>query len=411
DLPTGEYWLVVTLDGERSEYGRAGLVIHAETVNIAGTLVRRDLVLSPPNPSDYVKVFVSGPKGQQVTDVEFWSAVSLGEDYLLDSSRKAQAFEWGDGSFLVPKPTLMDRPWMTGPNEGTRFLIGVSSTHYGVKEVEYEDRPRAEVRVQFSEPSWLEVRVLGWATHRYRHMIELHPRSDRSPIALVRRPKYPVIGETWTFGPLQHYDVQFDLVVKNGELGSIVIGSQTFALTPGVNTGEITIPALYSLTIVKDGADSGVLAVLFDHALDNLGFSCKSWFNDNGEATFAPLPALEYQVGIAGPGDDGVMLVRLDTDLRINFQKTVFNAYKVVRVYEDGLFAQYGGQTGDLIVGLNGADFENREHMQEMWGKYCTKVNTLELKVDRAGAVFSIEVHVAEGHSVGLGVEVLESVR
>ena len=86
---------------------------------------------------------------------------------------------------------------------------------------------------------------------------------------------------------------------------------------------------------------------------------------ESGELVFEHLPAGDYKISVMGRGS-GEMTVSVPNQSRIEFAPVEPDAMVVTVDDPNGELAKAGFQSGDLIIGLEGAEFENMVQMQTL---------------------------------------------
>jgi len=146
DLEPGTWLVGLLMDVTR-------VVVH-KTVEVGDGLATADLVVTPPDPSEYVDLTVLGPGGEPLERVEFRSR------YVVETGRSSgptRAQKVGPGRWRVWHHAKPD-----GYAEGGRYGIRASTRELGEKWVWYSKEPALRLTIRFDRPALLTATVQGY---------------------------------------------------------------------------------------------------------------------------------------------------------------------------------------------------------------------------------------------------------
>ena len=361
DLAPGTYGLYVAFSDE-------GPVVAADAVEVVDRMVVHNVKVPPLDPSEYVVVWVYGPDGTLLRDVSIASGRRSGSS---SSSGGSPVLKRKDGAFLV---LHYRRSESSGDEDGddVRYSVCVRSSVYGAKNVEYRRGKNSELTVRFVEPATLDVTVTGYAGSNLEGwlFVDVLEKSDDSSVARMRAIRDPRAGGLdaegrQTFGPLEpgSYDVSLRVKSDDAFSDSRRVASVPVTLQAGKNAVQVAVPELHTLTVVFDDPPaSGRVNLLAVGERRSAGLlRLPRRIDKDGKVEFTFLTAGEYRVTVQGGGADGMgeMRVSVPADREVRFAPKPLNALAITVTDAAGRFAEAGFQTGDLLIGLQGAEFTN----------------------------------------------------
>ena len=156
--------------------------------------------------------------------------------------------------------------------------------------------------------------------------------------------------------------------------------------TAGQNTASVAIPSVSDLVVAAgDRKGSLMLQSLATH---------ENFFEQldaNGGVTYEALAAGDYTLQTFGVGPFEMMRVRVPHGGVLRFEPMVVNAALVSIADRAGTLAKAGFEDGDLIVGIDGAEFTSSQQLQGILMQALAKA-TLAFDVERGGRRLKIEV-------------------
>jgi len=347
DLPAGS-WLVGVLVRDR-------VVVH-DTVEVGAGMAVLDLTVPPPDPSEYVEVTVLGPDGRPVANASF------GTDYEVDGSHS------GGGSRVQEIEPGRWRVWHhrkpENYDEGGTWGITARTKEYGSKTIRYDRKSTRSLTFRFEAPAVLTVTVEGYVGSGFEGRLRLD----------LRKPKE---GGGWSgaggggaisaqgvkkFGPVPPGDYSLAVrVVREGRRG---VTAETIPLTlkSGGNAETVRIPKLHTLTVITEDLPEDTRLTIRARRGGRFDFDGKR--PENGRVVFEDLPAGEYVVQTHE--DIQMMFVRVPGRSVVRFEPVTLNALEVSVRDPDGGLAKAGLREGDLVIGVNGEEFEDMIHMQSL---------------------------------------------
>jgi hypothetical protein len=363
------------------------------TVEVTDSRAVQDLTVPFPATSEYLIVRAFGPKGDILRDLEIDTGIRSGGS---SSSGGGTAVKREDGSYLVMHHSVEN--WRHG-DEKSRHVITAKSQKYGEKEVEYKRGEVSELKIQFREPAKLTVTITGYVGSEFegKLRLRLEPRkvskSDSQRYHGYYRDenekKIDSLGNI-TLGPVEMGAFDLVMYVKKKRWESKPVRRIPVDLTAGKNELSVSIPALYSLTVVVDKAGPGT-SIQLSRAGDSRGFGEHKETDKEGKATFVNLAAGDYSIQVWGAGVEGTMTVSVPAQSVVNFVPKPINALKVTVRDPGGYLAKIGFQSGDLVIGIDGMEFKNVQHLQALAFGSMSK-EAVKMDVRRGGAKLSLTV-------------------
>lgn len=162
-----------------------------------------------------------------------------------------------------------------------------------------------------------------------------------------------------TFAELPPGSCRIAVIELDSELVSIPLD-----LVAGPNDFTVSVPELNTLTVIVPEGSPGD-AILIPYGTNRL--SRLRSLDDRLEATFEWLPAGEYIVSHEGL-NPSVMLVHVSSTATVTYHADPFNSLQVVITSRDGALAGLGLLDEDLVVAINGRDFEDLMEMGQAYG-------------------------------------------
>jgi hypothetical protein len=393
DLEAGTYLVGVT--------GQSHRILAHTFVEVTDVMAEVSLVVPEFKPEDYVVVRVFGPDGTSLKDVTFQGGM---RSAYGNWSSGAMAIPQKDGSFRVLHPQEPRHGGVTGgegADEKAKCFLTVQSEKHGKREVEYDPATTRDLTVKFQSPAHLEVTIPGYKGSEYVGKLALllpkrgEKGSGHRAYSHMGSEEKGLSSEgVQSFGPVEpgEYDVVLYLRTSDSWSQQIPIRRSPVSLTAGKNAATVKIPPLYSLTVTFEKAGKND-RIYFSPAE---GRRWETWgiqknVGAEGKLTFENLPEGKYKIQKWGGTDAGTMEVSVPGQTFVAFQAKAVNALRVTVTDPGGVLGQAGLRTGDLIIGMDGMEFQNLTHMQMLlyasMGKEKAKLNLL-----RDGRTLEIEV-------------------
>jgi len=397
-----------------------GPVTVQRSVDVAAGIVEVDLELPPLDEGSSIVVWVLAPDGTPLV-----SGVSM----ILEWRRaRGGSMSTGvnpvpreDGAQVVPITEILDGAKNGDGSEAVRAVLTVNSDDFGRVRVEFRPGVDRELTVRFTEPAFLEATVAGYVGSGLEGYVRLRleparrdepqdrntfyyfDRFDRGGIDMEGRQH---------FGPVQPGSHDLVLSVRAGDEEYFEIPARRVPveLAPGENRVTVSLPAVYSLTIVLPEGSSGTQVHLQKKEKDQMGGAMKT-AGDSGRVVFERVPAGTYRLNVWGAGQTpGQMTVRVPEESVIRWEPENVNCLEVTITDPSGYLATAGFLDGDRIIGLDGTEFESMAQMQTLLATVMGKEEA-RLLVLRGGGTLEIVIDPRKMMSGDFGGDMDPSVR
>ncbi|MBP9892116.1 MAG: hypothetical protein KBG84_09425 [Planctomycetes bacterium] len=326
-------------------------LVASVSVMIGGAMVTQDLAIPEMQSSEIVIVRVLGPDGKNAPEVNLSSGYRVGTSLYGGNAGNRKP----DGTYWVAHAPLPEGV------EGGSFVITAYSAAWGSMEVAYEKKVTTEVTIKFAEPASLVVTVTG---------LEGNPHAGNLSVSVVKEGEEaqpygedaPASRKEWTFGPLTPGKYEVHLVARNDEdgyWGALTVARESIQLLSGKNTVTLAAPRLYKLKVTLKDKKEIALYMTKDGDGTQNGMYVQT--DEKGCAEFGPLVSGRYN--ITNYSDGTVMVVNVPEQLDVQWEATKINAWRVDMKDIKGYAGQQGFANGDLIVSVDGTEFENMGHM------------------------------------------------
>ena len=368
DLQPGRYVVGAARSGAES------IEAHA-VVEIRDGVQRCDLALPDLDRGRCLTVTVRDESGHTLDNVAF----QLWHRYAQGSSSSGRgALRTSEGEYLL----VLDRETSAAYfDEGTdhEFALEVSHERYGRRSIELEPG-RTRVDVSFSSAARLEVTVLGYGQGLAQGRLSLYLRNDAGRSA-SSEDSTPASDGTAIFEAVEPGTYTLELSVRWRPGGSrwdqdAVVHSQPVTLAPGPNAVAVALPALHEVVVSFPEGEAGTP---FQLAHESEAWGRRSAELDGeGRAVFSWVPGGRYRIQCP------TLSAQMEIDVPcgvVAFEPRAIDALRVRIVDTAGALAALGFRDGDLIVGLEGEDFES---LEDAYRIYRSRV--LTLAVLRGGA-------------------------
>lgn len=384
DLTPGR-WLV----GLARNWGEP-IVVHA-VVEVTNAMVVQDLVVPPADPAVSLVVKVTDLDGALVDDCDFQLQVMAAQNGGRSSgSGRAPAERKPNGNWWVTLGVVNEidlaKPWPTG----TTVQLTVSSARLGTKTVDLAPGTRA-LQVRFGAPARLQATIAGYVGSGYegRLHLSLEPIADGAgPAGPVSWSPRPAVGADGTqlLGPVEAGTWRLSLQLQKKQAWQRRrVAQQDVTLGAGDNTATIVLPALSDLVVEAPGR-SGTMQLQNVATKEN----DHQELDAEGRTTFSGLPPGDYTLQTFG-GAFEMMQVRLPAGGPVRFEPMLVNAARVTITDRAGTLAALGFADGDLIVGIDGQEFESSMQMQIVLMQSIAK-QKIVFVVERGGTRQEIEL-------------------
>ncbi len=345
DLTPGRYALFV-------KNGWNGPILGKTVVEVQDGVERVEIPITESAPGPSVIASVHGPDGEPVTDATFHLTVR-------QPNRSNGA---------TPHVTPLDEPGryrVALTEEAAEALqsstssVWLSCESASLGAVEHEVHAVDETLVfGFAEPGTLVVHVLGYE----RPEVAGRLRVDVRPVGTPSYHSYSLgEGRPGSDGTVRKTGLQpgryiVSLQRNKGDdyWSEERIAEKTVDIGPGVQRVELAVPELHTLTVLAPDLDDGDTLTL--KAVGDL--RTKQAVVENGRATFESLPAGSYLLMQQQGMDLQIQRVTVPAAGPVTLTPQPVNAMRIIVREPDGVYARAGFRDGDLVVAVDGEEFE-----------------------------------------------------
>ncbi|MCB9915550.1 MAG: hypothetical protein H6828_10435 [Planctomycetes bacterium] len=391
DLEPGRY----VVGAARSSWS-APIVAH-EVFEVTDGVLELNLTLPEADRSQMLVVHVQGPDGRPLDGVDFMFEYHKG---FGGGSRGVQAVQDRQKDWLLELPEEFREDWLAGKATTGTYGLQVEHDRYGTRTVELTPG-QLDVSVRFEEPASLVVDVPGYVGSAYvgRVLVQCTNKGSRSTWFNSDDGGRVNAAGSATFDKLAPGEYSLALMIEQDDAGGWRpqqrVAGTDFKVGPGENHATLAIPPLHVLVVHYADAKSGAnlaLRPLDRDETDPWGRSGAE-FGDDGLARFECVPAGDYELMFWG-GAPKKMRVSVPCG-QVEFTPMRLDALLVTITDEGGDLAKAGFRAGDLVIGVNGAEFEGEPG--NPWGElYSSKTAELTYIVLRGGKRLEVTLRGAD---------------
>ncbi|MCB9881549.1 MAG: hypothetical protein H6834_07150 [Planctomycetes bacterium] len=343
--PGGRYGLLVTNNDQ--------IVSDLATIDFDGTFLEIVLEVRPPRREDFVSVLVLDPEGRPIRDASISPGVR---------SERGQS---SGGGIRIPKPDghiWVSHHALDGREGEVTYFVRVEC-HLGQREAAYVRTPASEVTVRFEQPASLEVMITGITDPALLSQLTVSVAEETDGNHHVGGGESPQGAMTVVAGlqPGPHVVI---LSLRADRHRTMELARQPIVLASGKNVTTIAAPALHRVGITFEDHEPGSRVHL--RADRDRGWS-SSWegtLDANRHVSFDLVPPGRYRVSSSGSGE---MEFEVSGSIEVTFQKTERNALRVSTVRPGSYAEEVGFLKGDLVIGVDGQEFENELLMRTVF--------------------------------------------
>ena len=376
DLPPGTYLVGASR--------RLGCMEVTQVVEVGEEVATVDLALPPIDPSEAIRAVVLDPAGEPVEDAEF-SIWGSGEPWYVDKVRRE------DGGYWVLLSEGIRRALDGEDGEKLEVTLEVATAEFGTKWVALS-RGQRDVTIRFASTATLEVTIGGYEGSGLEGALELAIAREEAARWSGRAFRFAGSGNEHgrpdskgrvTLGPVEPGSYELALGVNPGaETDQFAICERLpVMLRAGANAVIIGVPALYSLAILGEEGQQFMLGPKGKGLGERTGWSVQRFTDAAGRATFERLPAGTFTVSRWGERlrvGPARMTVTLPGPSEVRFQADRIDALSVAIEDPQGYLARSGLESGDLVIAVDGVEFESWE---AMWVALMTPIAKKEVKL------------------------------
>ncbi|MFN0205667.1 MAG: hypothetical protein ACKVS6_05080 [Planctomycetota bacterium] len=375
---------------------RGSEIVAHEIVTLVNKAVNVELTIPEQSNSDLITVRATSSAGTVVSDLRFNFRIQK-KNRTNTSSMEARRQPNGD--FLLSPPDAMETYFTKKWDSGTRVFLTANSTSMGRKEVELVEGQK-NVQIVFMDPAKVKVIVAGYKGSGQEGKVTFGVRGPKVPAAAGDRSYRGTSTTNASIGadgtgvsnPVEPGDYDILLYVSNSEAGiggdTAVAATRAVTLVSGENVITIPLVQLYTVTVRFPSKPSGTVGL---RKADDDGISSPSSqeLDDNGIVTFKNVAAGEYTITpFFARGE--FMKINVPTSGTIEFQASKMNAFRIRIRDSNGSVAKAGFQNGDLIIGIDGKDFEDINSMTAAIMQASAQNTDCSFRVNRNNSIITI---------------------
>ena len=374
DIPAGTYLVGAQLIEGRFD-GHA-------VVEVQDGIAEAEIEITPISADDVVIVWAFDDQGQML---EKFSASFYFEGPGRSGSVKSQTIQQADGShWLVAEEEF----WTHLDDPDARVYLDVRTSELGSKRVEVTS---TNMRVVFRAPAHVTVRVGNYFGTPAEGRLDIQLRPAGETRRFSRSESSPIDSDgSMRFGPHEAgpYTLEARIRANESDWQGTLVEAQRLDLVSGENSVTVSLPRLRSLR-VHFPESVGKVRVSVMSLLDREPGGASLHGSPQQPVEIPSLPEGEYLLVAIG-AQLSMMKVEVQGDTEIDFEPVDIDALKV-RVDSGSPLHELGFRDGDLIVGVNGLEFENGQQLQMALMGAMSR-DKVSLSIDRAGEVIRLEV-------------------
>ncbi len=310
-----------------------------------------------------------------------------------------------DGSYWWPARFLPKEEWDEATDEESQVVVSmeVEPRGLGKKRFSAVYGREQEFTVRFSLPASVHVTVTGFDQSPEAPAMSVKLEAIASVEGIESHAAGAIAGAaasfkpvgadgTTTLGPVQPGKYEVVLAMKaHGDEEECA--RMAITLAPGANAVKIALPAFHSLTVLCAGAEPGSNFHIWRSVLDARPITAE--IDDQGRASVEHLTPGEYAISLPNENGVGVMTVQVPGPAQVVFAPQAVDALRVAVTSEDGRLARAGFRDGDLIIGVDGAEFENAQQMMFLLMSHSAAAR-VQLNILRGGVRLEIAASLSE---------------
>ncbi len=337
-----------------------GAVIHHQPVDVKPGVSQVSIDLSKIDTSKFVLATLTDAGGKPVKGDNFSAEIQSERN---SRSSEISSLERRDRKvWLVPDSDAAD--YLAGKKVGAKMTLDIQTQKYGMKKVDVAPGTRT-LDVKFEKPAYLEVTIAGYPGSPYEGKINVSVQKADGESG--RRFYYGGDDHkvkpdgTIKLGPEAPGDYMVVMTARNSDENQweqTTLVNQKITLVEGTNRVTLAIPSLSKLTVVINGEAAGQLYMMSIPAGDY-----KSAEITDGKAVFENLAPGEYQVTYQEGEKIGSAKVRIPDTSTVTLTPSEPNALAVFVEDTNGALAKAGFHNDDMIIGVDGKEFEGGSMM------------------------------------------------
>jgi len=345
--------------------------------------------LAPPDASERVPVRVRTADGEALDDfvLELSTAAERDGRRSSTSAREIERRSEPGGGSTFWRRQLSDRNLLVARHPRHGFVAATVA------------RDAAEIELRFVAPALATLDLSGGPARTAKRAVALvvdgpmeQVDGDLAPRALrFDNAALPNDGRI-ELGPLPPGTYRARLTVdpdRDDSNGGAIVASTTWTLAAGPVALAWRWPELSTLRVTGAAKGGWQLESYERQAFDSVSGSPR-WFGTaaDGEVVFVDVPSGLHR--LTGP-DRALMRIELPQRDPVAFRAMEIDALRVVITEPGGALVHEGLAHGDLVVGIDGAEFSSREQLGWIRGRLDQqKVDRVTLTVERAGKRFEV---------------------
>jgi len=403
-----EEWAFMDLEAGRYVVGTARdysapIAVH-RVVEVADAMVPCDLELPPINFAKSLTVTALDGQGAVIEGLSLHLRSNSERIYFFSS--RGNAPRTPEGAYIVELEPELAESYFGSEDSKDEYTLYAKHSEFGSREFDVA-RGTTELTITIATPGTLTVSVPGYQSSGLegRLTVACAKVAEGKPDGRILFPNLELLDSNGTKeleglepGPYRVLLTLQDEGAVRSYSNTRTIDTTEVLISAGANQAVLTIPALYDLRVRWPDGKAGARLWLKpdDDSVSQLG-ALSVELDDDGLAVFAEMPAGDYALTSGGGVGSLRMLVTIPSD-ELVFVPLAVNCLRVVITDNTGDYAKLGLLTGDLIIGVDGVEFDGTP-AQSIFGElYRSKSASLRLLVERGGERLEL---TARGRDVG----------
>jgi hypothetical protein len=399
DLEAGRYVV-----GTARDYS-APIAVH-RVVEVADEMVVCDLELPPIDLAKSLTVMALDAHGVAVEGLDLHLGSKEERMYFFNSG--GNALRTPDGAYIVELEPKLAEAYFGNGDSNDEYTLYANHRELGNREFDVA-RGTTELTITIATPGTLMVAVPGYQGSGLegRLTVACTKLTGGKPDGRIFFPNRELLDADGTKELEGLEPGSYRVLLTLQAEGSVrsyydtrTLDMTEVVISAGENRAVLNIPALYDLRVRWPDGKAGARLWLKpeDDSVTQLG-QLNVQLDEDSLALFEEMPAGHYMLTTGGGVSTLYMRVTIPSD-ELEFAPIAVDCLRVVIEDDTGDYAKIGLRTGDLIVGVDGVEFDGTPSRSIFSELYRSKSASLILLVERGGERIELSVR---GSDVGDG--------